>query len=315
MIEKNDSPLVSVVVVTYNSSSTVIATLESVKNQTYDNIELIITDDGSKDDTIVICEDWKNRNGNFFKSVELVTTSRNTGTSANLNRGIRRCHGQWIKMIAGDDSLLPNCLEDNLRYINNNKDTRVLFSKMTYWGTKKALEETTLTINYGFFSLKRDDFYKRLLVRNFLPAPSLFIQRSVYDECGLYNESIPLMEDWPFWMKLMHAGISFAFLDKNTVLYRVHQSVSLSKKPNPKFRQSQLMARRISEKYAKEISNSLYNYIKSINKINEGNLIERVIYRFWVKTNHYHKYFRGINNYALSEMKKMKIDSLVLDVK
>ena len=71
------SPLVTVVVITYNSSKYVIETLDSIYNQTYTNLELIISDDCSKDDTIKICEDWLKKNGNRFYHTEIITTEIN----------------------------------------------------------------------------------------------------------------------------------------------------------------------------------------------------------------------------------------------
>ena len=69
---ENYSPLVSVIVITYNSSKFVLETLESIYNQTYSNIELIISDDCSSDETINICQNWLYKNKNRFKNIELI---------------------------------------------------------------------------------------------------------------------------------------------------------------------------------------------------------------------------------------------------
>ena len=97
--------LVSVVVLTYNSSTTIIETLNSVKEQTYSNIELIITDDASSDTTIDICRQWLDLNGKYFFNFCLITVEFNTGLPANCNRALNASKGEWIKFIAGDDSL------------------------------------------------------------------------------------------------------------------------------------------------------------------------------------------------------------------
>src|SRR5438309_3687253 len=97
-----DIPLVSVIVLTYNSAITVLETLESIKQQTFRNIELIITDDCSKDNTVEICSNWLNSNKGIFVRVIILEVDKNTGTSANCNRGLKASTGQWIKFIAGD---------------------------------------------------------------------------------------------------------------------------------------------------------------------------------------------------------------------
>src|SRR5690606_12047202 len=107
-------PLVSVVVITYNSAKYVLATLESIKAQTYQNIELIVSDDCSNDDTVEICRSWMVENCERFIRTELITTEKNKGIPANCNRGVTASQGLWIKIIAGDDLLLPNCISHNV---------------------------------------------------------------------------------------------------------------------------------------------------------------------------------------------------------
>jgi len=78
-----ENPLVSIIVITYNSSEYVIETLESAKAQTYQNIELIVSDDCSTDETLEICRDWMKKNQDRFVRSELITTEKNTGISGN----------------------------------------------------------------------------------------------------------------------------------------------------------------------------------------------------------------------------------------
>src|SRR5450759_2313112 len=101
----HDQPLVSIIVVTYNSSKYVLETLESAKAQTYQNIELVVSDDCSTDDTVEICRKWIEENNDRFVRTTLVTSPENKGIPANCNRGIKASKGEWIKLIAGDDLL------------------------------------------------------------------------------------------------------------------------------------------------------------------------------------------------------------------
>ena len=111
------SPLVSVIVITYNSAEFVLQTLESINNQKYKNLELIISDDSSTDNTIEICENWVSLNSKFFTNCEIVNFMINTGIPANCSRGVAAANGKWIKLIAGDDLLMPNCISDNINFI------------------------------------------------------------------------------------------------------------------------------------------------------------------------------------------------------
>ena len=102
------NPLVSICIVTYNSAEFIVETLESAKAQTYENIELILSDDCSKDNTVEICRQWIEENSTRFTNCEIVTTPINTGVAANLNRAIAKAKGEWIKSIAGEKKLLIN---------------------------------------------------------------------------------------------------------------------------------------------------------------------------------------------------------------
>ena len=96
---KIQMPLASIVVVTFNSAAYVLETLESAKHQTYRNIELIISDDSSIDNTIGICKKWLLNNKNRFVRTKLITVEKNTGVAANCNRGIANSTSDWIKLV------------------------------------------------------------------------------------------------------------------------------------------------------------------------------------------------------------------------
>ena len=98
-------PLVSIVIVTYNSSKYVLELLESCKAQSYDNLELVISDDASTDNTLALCKDWLDKNGSYFSSCQLVEAEENTGVAFNVNRGVLASNGKWFKLCAGDDIL------------------------------------------------------------------------------------------------------------------------------------------------------------------------------------------------------------------
>lgn len=217
---QNES-LVSVVVTMYNSAMTVIETLDSIKAQTYKNIELIISDDDSKDTSVEICEKWVEENKNRFNRCQIITHTPNTGTSGNMNRAFSATQSEWIKGIAADDKLLPNCISDYVEYINSHPDAKILFSRVVGFGNMEAARQWPwLNVKRFFDNLTPLQFRIVLSTQNFLPAASVFLKKSVWNGLGGYEESIPLLEDWPFWVKAMSNGYIFDFMDKDTVAYR-----------------------------------------------------------------------------------------------
>ena len=220
-----DKALVSICVISYNSAEFVLETLESAKIQSYNYIELIISDDGSKDDTVEMCRKWLIENENCFHRTELITTDYNTGIPANCNRVLKAARGQWIKLIAADDLLLENCITDNLDFIRNNSETQILFSAMQPFlvenGQKKFLEPVKLS--QSFLDLNADQQFIEIIFGKMAGvAPTLFIAKELFEKLNYYDEEFKLAEDYPFWLKCTANKYRFIAMDKLTVLYRYH---------------------------------------------------------------------------------------------
>lgn len=229
------SPLVSIVVITYNSAAYVLETLESAKVQTYQNIELIITDDGSSDDTVEICQGWLNENQKRFVRTDLLTVSMNTGISANANRGYRAAKGEWIKGIAGDDALLPDCVKDYIDFIQGRPEIEICHSRVEEYkeilDKEHFLRSEVRAKKMHLRSLSAKEQYI-LLYRggSGIMAPTVFIKTNLIKRIGYCNEDFPLCDDWPLWLKITNAGNKFYFLNKNTVKYRLRAESACHKK-------------------------------------------------------------------------------------
>lgn len=220
-------PLVSVAVITYNSSKYVLETLESIKAQTYKNIELIISDDCSTDNTMQLCKDWCDQNKDRFVRMQYVEVEQNTGVSANCNRAEDACEAEWVKLIAGDDLLLPNCITDFMDYVFDNPDTIYVFGQVKVFGQSKDLcnKFENDIFDRDFWNLTNDAKLKELIYgRNHIPAAACFYNHRKKNDLGLrFDERIPMLEDWPMWINLIKAGVDMKVFDKNVVMYRVHE--------------------------------------------------------------------------------------------
>jgi alpha-1,3-rhamnosyltransferase len=234
----NQMPLVSVSVIVYNSSKTIVETMDSIYNQTYPNLELIVSDDFSTDNTVQVCCDWVKAHKDRFVRTELLTVEKNTGISANLNRAERACHGEWVKTIAGDDLLLPNCVSDYMDYVKNNPDAIYVFGKVQFFGSVDGnYSRYERLFDYSFFSLDPEkQLYRLIFVGNCVPASSCFYSLEKVRGLGLgeYDERILLLEDYPNWIRLLKKGIRFHFLDKEVVKYRIN-GISNGVRPSPSF--------------------------------------------------------------------------------
>lgn len=239
------NPLVSVTLVTYNSSETITEALESVNAQTYPNIELIISDDCSTDNTVKICQDWIDKNRSRFIRVELITAEKNTGTAGNLNRAEAACTGEWVKFLAGDDILMPDCIEECANYVSKHPETKVLFGRAEAFGaTQEECEEWNEKITNNSLSLSSKQLLHELLFSgNCISAVTYFYNKHVVTEYNIYNdERIPLLEDWPKWINMLKAGIKFNYVDKVLVKYRLN-GISTGKRSSLKYFESERLFR------------------------------------------------------------------------
>ena len=227
-----NSCLVSVTVLAYNSAATIIETLESIKSQTYHNIELIVSDDCSSDNTVELCHKWIDNNNGRFVRTELLTVERNTGVCANGNRALAVCRGLWKKGIAADDILLPNCIEDFIAFLNDNPSALWVSSYIREY--RDSFDEANCIMRNGIYSQRFFDFpveqqLHLMACRNVLYAPSIFFNVAMMRELGGFDEKY-VAEDYVFYMRALEKGYRCYFMPKETVGYRIHNSLAHSKK-------------------------------------------------------------------------------------
>lgn len=231
--ENNQQPLVSIIVITYNSSEYVLETLESAKTQTYQNIELIVSDDCSTDNTVARCNEWLENNNERFVNSVVITVEKNTGIPSNCNRGLNLAKGEWTKFIAGDDALLDNCISSNIDYINEESEEVSVLHSDVYYYSEIFNESNFLFKSEKGLEIISDKHINALeqlsmFVRGYVPlAPSVFFKRSILLLVNGFDETLPY-EDGPMWVKLASNNIKLYFLDAVTVKYRLHDSVSNS---------------------------------------------------------------------------------------
>lgn len=262
-------PTVTVSVSTYNSSKFVIETLESIRKQTWEKLILQISDDCSTDNTLDVCKEWIGRNKKRFVDTRILEVDHNTGISANANRAWDACTTEYFKSIAGDDLLLPNCIEDNMAYVTEHPDAIFVFSRAKAFGVSRERCEhhESKVFDYSFFQMTPEQQYERIKYGSCLPAATAFCNIKKIREIGLrHDERIPLLEDRPKWITVIRKGIKFHFFDKETVLYRLHEkSLSNTSYLSPKFYESTRLAffyYVFEDKYKKDKEDAVNEVVK-----------------------------------------------------
>lgn len=217
--------VVSVVVVSYNSDKTILETLDSIYNQTYSPVELIISDDCSSDNTVSLAEEWVREHGKRFVRSVVHKQIKNLGVPGNLNEGIQLSQGYFVKPIAADDLLLPDCLKINVEYSSQNSFDCIASRARPFKienGQKIPCRDFLLDLE--FYKKDAKEQYKDELSANRIVAPTIFMTRKLLDEVGLFDARYRYMDDYPMFLKLLKRGHKIHFLDIYTVEYRRSES-------------------------------------------------------------------------------------------
>lgn len=216
--------LVSVVVQAYNSADTICDTLESIKAQTYSNIELIVSDDKSKDNTVEVARAWVEENKDAFAAVKVITTEQNTGIPGNNNRALKQVTGEYVEFLAADDKMMPDAVAEYVAFCESNPKVipiaRVkLFSEepCDFTSVQEYCDRC-----YVFAGLAYKDQYRQLLMQNKVVAPAAaFYPMELMREVKGFDEAYRCFEDYPVNLKLMKRGYRFGLLDKELIGYRI----------------------------------------------------------------------------------------------
>ncbi len=222
--------LISIIVLSYNSSNTIIETLNSILHQSYHNLELIISDDGSVDDTLLLVDNWIKANNNRFSRIIFIKDHPNYGVSKNLNNAVKVCKGDWIKIIAADDILEKECIYWCVNAATTNPTCKV------FQADEVLINETGETIGYSYvesYRMKKigrmdnaNKQYRYFLYDDIKLSPSLFFERNSYNCINGCDEEIRNIEDYPLKLRFLKNGFQMGYINQQTVRYRIHQSVS-----------------------------------------------------------------------------------------
>jgi hypothetical protein len=211
-------PLVTVVVLCYNQSAYVAETLQSVADQTYRHIQLIIADDCSGDSSLAAIHDWLARSR---MTAELVVNPENLGICRTLNKALALARGKYVSIVAADDTWLPEKLEREVEVLERaTDDVAVVYTDSWRCDMQgRRLPQKFIEVYRPGEDPPEGRIFANLLRGNFIPAHTALIRKQSLDAVGPYDERL-LYEDWDMWLRLA-ASFKFAFLDWPSGVYRV----------------------------------------------------------------------------------------------
>ncbi|MCV9387724.1 glycosyltransferase family 2 protein [Reichenbachiella ulvae] len=190
-----DQPLVSVICLCYNHVRFVLESLESVLNQSYRHIEMIIVDDASSDGSKEIIQNFLEE----YPDVPFINLPNNVGNTTAFNQGLKMAKGKYVIDLACDDVMLPDRIEKQVAFFETQHErVGVIYSDAEY------IDEEGKHIKFHFkkkrYEAKEGDIYKDLIGDYFIPPPTMMMRKKVLDELDGYDEDLAY-EDFDFWIR------------------------------------------------------------------------------------------------------------------
>lgn len=259
--------LVSIIVLSYNNLDYIKENLDTIIEQDYNNIEVIIADDCSRNFNTEIYKEYiKKRNKGNIRYVNIYSNKENLGTVKNINNAIKLAKGEYIKLIAADDAFYCNNTISTLIEFLQNSPEDVLVTNIQICDEQlNPLEEYTKKNSLN--SIPKEEWacpikmYKRLATGNFIPAPGVLFKKKFFEKFGYFDETYTLLEDWPMWLKICRQNQKMCYKDFISVKYR--KGVGVSNTPNKKFKFDEIKCNQNEIlKYKKLLGRVLYRKIK-----------------------------------------------------
>ncbi|MFC6267075.1 glycosyltransferase family 2 protein [Frigoriflavimonas asaccharolytica] len=214
-----EQPLVSVVVVSYNQSRYIVEMLDSLKNQTYTNWELIVADDKSQDNSTEIFENWLTEHN---VNAQKIFHETNTGLATTLNDCVEHCTGKYIKLIAADDFLHPDCLAESVQILEEKgKNYGMVFTDTFCIDDQSKLLPNIADYN-ALGGIPSENFRKVLIKGNRIAALTVMMRTDVLKETGKYDSNF-IVEDYYRWLKINEKYL-IAYIPKKLTYYRCHDT-------------------------------------------------------------------------------------------
>jgi glycosyltransferase involved in cell wall biosynthesis len=214
--------LVSIVIPCYNHVLYIERTIKSVLCSNYDNIELLIIDDGSTDSSYEIASEILKSNDKL--TYFCILKQKNHGIVKTLNKLISMAHGEYIALLASDDVLTPDSIKDRVSYLENNPGYDAVVGRALLIDENDnqiSSDASKYLYRADNILLKSEYIMDELVLRWSIVGPCFFVRKALYAKIGLYNENY-VVEDREFFLRIL-VNSKLAYIDNIVAAYRIHK--------------------------------------------------------------------------------------------
>jgi glycosyltransferase involved in cell wall biosynthesis len=214
-------PLVSILIPAYNAEKWLTETLRSALSQTWDNKEIVVVDDGSKDGTLALARTFESNTIKVF-------THKNQGASATRNAAFSLCNGDYIQWLDADDLLSPNKISLQMEALGEAANPKLLLS--AEWGSFMHRPSRTKFVPSGLWcDLSKEEWLMRKMEQNvYMQTASWLVSRQLSETAGPWDTRLLGDDDGEYFCRVLLASDGVRFVPGAKVYYRQAVSGSLS---------------------------------------------------------------------------------------
>lgn len=183
-------PIVSVIIPTFNRATWLTSAIESILNQSYQNFELLVVDDGSTDNTREIIAQYSGKIDYFYQT--------NRGPAAARNLGIKNAQGKTICFLDSDDQWEKQKLEQQMVLMMNQPETKICYTDEIWIRNGVRVNPKKIHRKYSGW------IYQHCLPLCIISPSSVMIHRDVFDKTGVFDEEMKVCEDYDLWLRVSH---------------------------------------------------------------------------------------------------------------
>ena len=210
-----ETPKVTICVITYNHERFIEACLKSILNQSYENIEILVVDDCSMDQTVLLAKQTLEKT----KNSKIISFEAREGITATANYALSKANGDFVKIFAGDDYYKPEGVKRQVKALQQNPDASLCYANMQ-WAWRGILNIPIKISHYGGFQ-KRSETAQCLLDDHTMSTPTLLFRRSKIRNLR-FNPKLPYINDLMFLLECLKTGPA-VFCDYTAVQYNRHE--------------------------------------------------------------------------------------------
>lgn len=195
-------PYISVVIPVYNAEKHLEEAIQSILSQKYPEVEIILVNDGSEDNSAEIINKYVQNHHNIISIYQV-----NSGPSAARNKGIKLAKGNFITFLDSDDYWPETCIQAQIQYLNRNPNSKIVWGKTQFFRINNSKDVETIGMPL-----------------HFLNVGSAIFHRTLFDLVGLFDESLSFSEDLDWFSRAREAGVKIVKHPETVLFYRSHEA-------------------------------------------------------------------------------------------